>query len=112
MVEINEGTTGYLSATFKNKLGVAQVPTSANYRIDDVATGTEIRGVTAITPAETAEIELSSSDNRLLNSQNRHELKRVTVVASYGSGDVVTAEYQYRVKALPGVSGNPPAIVS
>ena len=35
MVEINEGTTGYLSATFNNKAGVAQIPTSANYRSDD-----------------------------------------------------------------------------
>lgn len=112
MNQINEGTTGYLSVTFKNKSGTEEAPASASYRIDDVATGTQIRAATSLTPATTVEITLTPADNRILNTNLRAETRRVTVVAGYGVSDQVTSEYIYRVNSLSGVSGNPPVIVS
>ena len=43
MEQVNERSTAYLTVTFKDKDRAAQQPTAASYRIDDVATGTEIR---------------------------------------------------------------------
>ena len=111
MEMVNEGTTSYLSANFKNKLGVDQEPTEVYYRIDDIASGTVIRAATSIDPASTVEIEVTSTDNRILNQSQSSENRRITVVASYGDDDKVTSEYVYRVQSLSGVTGNPPDIV-
>ena len=110
MMQVNEGTTAYLSATFSDKTGNADTPSTITYRIDDVRSGTEIRDATTITAASTVEISLSPTDNRILNATQSYETRRVTVVASYGASDQVTAEYTYRVTPLVGVSGNPPVI--
>ena len=110
MMQVNEGTTAYLSATFADKTGIAEVPTTVVYRIDDVRSGTEIRGATAVSAASTVEITLSPADNRILGTAQNYETRRVTVVASYGASDQVTAEYTYRVTPLVGISGNPPVI--
>ena len=110
MMQVNEGTTAYLSATFADKTGVAETPTTVVYRIDDVRSGTEIRGATAVSAASTVEITLSPADNRILSAAQNYEARRVTVVAAYGAADQVTAEYTYRVTPLVGVSGNPPVI--
>ncbi len=110
MMQVNEGTTAYLSATFSDKTGTADTPSTITYRIDDVHSGTEIRNATTVTAASTVEITLSPVDNRILNTAQNYETRRVTVVASYGASDQVTAEYTYRVTPLVGVSGNPPVI--
>jgi len=110
MMQVNEGTTAYLSATFADKTGVAETPTTVVYRIDDVRSGTEIRGATAVSAASTVEITLSPADNRILSTAQNYEVRRVTVVAAYGAADQVTAEYVYRVMSLVGVAGNPPVI--
>lgn len=112
MNQINEGTTGYLTVTFKDKSGAEEAPASASYRIDDVATGAVIRSPTALAAAGTVEITLTPADNRILNASLKSEMRRVTVVAGYGVSDQVTSEYVYRVNSLSGVSGNPPVIAS
>ncbi len=109
-MQVNEGTTAYLSATFKDKAGNTEMPATVVYRIDDISSNTEIRGVTTITAANVVEITLSPVDNRILNSAQNYEARRVTVVASYGANDQVAAEYIYRVVSLAGVMGNPPVI--
>lgn len=109
-MQVNEGTTAYLSATFKDKAGNTEMPATVVYRIDDISSVTEIRGVTTIAAANVVEITLSPVDNRILNSAQNYEARRVTVVASYGANDQVTAEYIYRVVSLAGVMGNPPVI--
>lgn len=105
---VNEGTTAYLSAAFKNKINVAEAPATIEYRIDDVATDTEIKADTSIAAGATVEIVLSSVDNRILNAGNLHEQRRVTVMGHYGISDKVTSEYIYRVRSLRHISGNPP----
>jgi len=112
MNTINEGTTGYLTITFRDKGGSDESPASASYRIDDVTTGGAIRIATSLAPAPTVEITLTPVDNRILNTKNSHETRRVTIVAIYGANDQVTSEYLYRINSLVGVSGNPPTIVS
>lgn len=110
MMQVNEGTTAYLSVSFKDKASSDETPVAISYRIDDVRSGTEIRDSTAVTAASTAEITLSPADNRILNTTQNYEARRVTVVATYGADDQVTAEYIYRVVSLAGVTGNPPVI--
>jgi hypothetical protein len=103
--QVNEKSTAYLTATFKDKAGVAQAPALAHYRIDDVESGQTVRGETEITaPGAVVELVLTVVDNTLVNQAAKHELRRVTVVGEYGAGDAVTAEYIYDVVNLKGVS--------
>jgi len=104
MERVNEKSTAYLSVTFRNKAGAAQAPATATYRIDDVATGQTVRGDTDIgTPDSTVELTLTVDDNTLKNAIAAAEQRRVTVVAEYGAGDAVRAEYIYEVVNLVGV---------
>ena len=104
MERVNEKSTAYLTVTFRDKAGAAQAPASARYRIDDVATGQQVRDDTDIdAPGSTVELRLEVEDNTLKNAIAAAEQRRVTVVAEYGAGDAVRAEYIYEVVNLVGV---------
>ncbi len=105
MKRVNEKSTAYLTVTFRDKAGAAQAPATARYRIDDVATGEQVRAEEEISsPDGTIELRLEVGDNTLLNAIAKTEQRRVTVVAEYGAGDAVTAEFIYEVVNLAGVS--------
>lgn len=104
MFEVNEGTTAYLSVTFLDKDGAEQEPATVTYRVHEMATGVQIRGDTSVTPGETVEITLSVADNAILNQAALYETHVVTVAATYGEGDAVRSQYQYRVRNLRAVT--------
>lgn len=104
MERVNEKSTAYLTITFRDKAGAAQAPTTASYRIDDVTSGQPVRDDTDIdAPGSTVELTLTVDDNALKNAYAAAEQRRVTVVAEYGAGDAVRAEYIYEVANLAGV---------
>lgn len=104
MEQVNERSTAYLTVTFKDKAGAAQQPTAASYRIDDVATGTEIRGDTALTPGTSIEIILTPADNAIVSPRLPVERHVVTVTGTYGASDAVRSQYAYEVVNLQAVA--------
>lgn len=104
MQQVNEQSTAYLTVTFRNKAGAAEAPATASYRIEDVASDSEVLEATTITPAATVEVRLTPANNTLLVAGNPAELRRVTVIGEYGQDDAVTSEYVYEVVNLSGVS--------
>lgn len=103
MATVKEGSTAYLTVTFKDKAGALSAPANLSYRIDCLATGQVVRGDTPLTPASTVEITLTPADMAILAAGSAYETKRVTVKAGYGAGDAVNDEYSLIVKALGGV---------
>lgn len=98
---VNERTTAYLSVSFKDKAGALAAPTAVTYRIDCLTSSQAVRGSTAVAPAGTVEITLTADDNAMRSQSNRSELRRVTVVATYGSAsDQLTSEHDYAVTNL------------
>jgi len=102
--EVNEGSTAYLTVVCKNKAGAAQAPASAVYRIDDLSSGEVIKADTSLPASTSMEITLSSVDNRIVNSEQGSETRRVVVSASYGADDAVVGVYLYKVKNVGGVT--------
>ena len=101
MERVNEQSTAYVTATFRDKTGTAATPTAISYRIDDVATGQEIRDDTAITPAaSTVEITLTPVDNAVVSPRLEVEKHVVTITGTYGEDDAVRAQYVYEVVNL------------
>ena len=98
---VNERTTAYLTVTFKDKAGALAVPTQVQYRIDCLTSGQAVRALSTVAPASAVEITLSADDNAIRVDSNRAEIRRVTVVASYGgNADQVTAFEDYSVTNL------------
>lgn len=99
--KINEGTTGYLTVNFKDKNDALEAPTSATYRIDCLTNGQEIKTDTPITPiASCVEIELTATDNTLVDQSNLVEKRLVTVSAVYGADDKLNDDYEYQILNL------------
>lgn len=102
MDAVNERTTRYLTAAFRSKTGTPAAPASVTYRVDCLTTGQNVRPWSAVTPGASVEIVLDADDNALRVASNERELRRVTVVASYGAGasDQVVAENDYEVRKV------------
>ena len=98
--EVNEGTTAYLTVTFLDEDGAAAVPTAATWQCHDVASGTALQAVTALVPDSTIQIKIPPSVNTLVDAHAIQEKHRITLVATYGTDDQVTGEYDFYVVNL------------
>lgn len=104
LFSVNERTTLVLTLSFKDEDGVAVVPATATYRIDDVLTETAILAATPLTGlASSIEVEITSAQNALISGVALEE-RIVTVEFTYGAGRRGTSEYRYNVRGLYGVT--------
>ena len=104
---VNEGTSSWLTVSFKDKAGALAAPVAVNYRIDCLTTDTMVRDWTPVgTPLSVVEIALTSDDNDIITPANPVETRRVTIEAIYGIGDTdkATSEYDYVVRNLTGIT--------
>jgi hypothetical protein len=100
MEDVNERTTALLEIKMYNQSGALAAPTSANYTIHDLRSGTTVRISTALAGGDTVPLTLTEDDTKIINVKNKYEIRRVTVIAEYGASDYLTGEYDYRVKNL------------
>lgn len=101
MAEVDENSTAYLTATFRDKAGAAAQPTSAHYVIHDGDSDAEIRASTALSPtAGVVEITLNKTDNTMQDTSKSTEIRKVTVVGLYGSNDEINKIFKYRLNNL------------
>lgn len=97
---VNEKSTYILTLNFTDEKGDPVTPTLASYRIDDQASGTEIKDDTLFYPdAPNYDIEITPTENRML-SEEASEVRIVTVIFQYAGDRQGTAEYLYAVKNL------------
>lgn len=98
---VKEGSHAWLQASFFGKTGIAEVPTAIEYRIDDVASGAQIRDDTSVTPGSVVEITLTDVDNALVDPTRKVEAHRVTFMLTYAGGsEKLNADYVYDVQNL------------
>ncbi len=101
---VNEKSSAILTLTFEDESENAVTPDSGIYRIDDIDSGTEIKGDTAFTPSSsTHDITLTATENAIIDSTQPYETKLVTVTFVYGTKQG-TGEYQYKVRNLRKIS--------
>ena len=102
---INERSTFYITATFKDKAGNPENPAASRYRIDNPKTGEQIRDWTALSPSVgVVEITINTADNTLTQTNVLQEKRLLTVDADYGSttpyANGVKDTYAWEIKAL------------
>lgn len=100
---VDEKTSAVLTIKFYDRGGVAVVPLSALYQVDNQTTGTAVRVETALPAAAQIVLTLTAADNAIVDQSNVRELRRVTVEATLPGGDTVNAQYDYLVRNLSGV---------
>lgn len=98
---VNENTTAYVGAAFRDKRNRLALPSAVTYRIDCLTTGAQVKAWTAIDPASSIEIVITAAENAILGG-NERERRIVTVIAAYGAGneDQATDEFEYDVRNL------------
>lgn len=102
MDEVNEGDNFEVDIAWKDADGVAVSPQSAVYRIDDVNSGSQIRAETNLNGTSTETIQIMGADTVILDQSNRHEGRRLTATAIYGTDPdgnpkKKTVEYEFQV---------------
>lgn len=102
MDEVNEGDNFNVILAWKDADGAAVTPQSAVYRIDDVNSGSQIRGETSLNSTSTETINITGADTVILDQSNRHEGRRLTATAVYGTDGAgqpkqKTVEYEFQV---------------
>ena len=73
------------TAYFRGSDDSATAPTTVDYRIDDPKTKTNITPWTSVSAAASVSITVKASDNRMISSNNRYELRQLTVSADRGT---------------------------
>lgn len=97
MAEVNEKSSSWITVTCTDKNGVAATPLTLTYRIDDLKSGESIVPTTSITPGSAVEIAITPDQNRILDVAAVREIRRITVIATYGLSDQTVQEFDYDV---------------
>jgi len=98
----NEGSSGNVTATFKNAADIDQAPVSARYRIDCETNIKAVRDWEVIaSPVAVQAVPITSDDTLIINDANEEEIRLITVEGTYGAGDNVTEQIRIAVDNLP-----------
>ena len=116
LFEVNERSAFPLQVSFLDEDGVAVVPTSATYRIDDEQRRTSILPETSFPSlASSLDLWITGEQNFIIRSRSKWEIRTVTVSYVYESDNgptPATSQYKYKVLNLYGVVDVPSASVS
>jgi hypothetical protein len=105
MVTINENSSSRLTITFMDEDEALVTPSAGNIKIVDVKSGTVIRDWSPISPISSSySDDITTVENRIINSRSIIEVRRVYVTFTYNITKYGSAEYEYSVKNLGGVT--------
>ena len=94
MERINERTTHYVTATFPT------LPTAVFYRIDDLASGEQIRDWTEAPAGLSVEFTVKPAENLIIDAEHAAETRVLTARGEYADGDQVHRELRWLVVNL------------
>lgn len=100
---IPEKATRTITISFKDPDGNPATPTSVDFKIIDPFTGTKLREDTIHPTSPEYQIQLTSQDNRILNSKGYDETRIITITQHYNLDDVETVEFTYKIENLKGI---------
>lgn len=103
--EVNERSSSFITVSFFDENGDPVIPSAATYRIDRPAQKIAVLPVTSIgSLGVTAELEITSEQNRIYQQRKPSEIAEITTEWDYGSPlKHGTAKYRYKVLNLYGV---------
>lgn len=101
MESVNEQSQSILTVNFRDEDYEPVTPSTFKYRIIDVASDTEIKATTTITPLSSSyDITMTANENRIIDATQPFEQRRVTVQWYSGATLIGTGDYVYKVLNL------------
>jgi len=104
MSRVNERSTAWVEVRLRGRADDPVTPATLSYQIDCLTSRTAIRPPTALPPGSMVEIRLTPTDNRIVTADHAHEIRQMTVVATFGAEDQQTAVFTWQVMNLVGLS--------
>lgn len=102
MLTIPEKSRQGFSFIFEDENLERFTPASVRYRLHDPERNVELIPWTDVTPAETVNVIIPASANRILMNFQAYELRVLTVQSDYDTDSQLSEDRIYRVKNLPG----------
>jgi len=99
-----EASAAQFTAEFYDNAWATTTPTSIRYRVDDVRSGAELAGWTAVTPATSVTITVTAAQNAIVDDVNNTERRLLTVQADNALASQVTAAFVFELINLRSVS--------
>lgn len=102
---VNESSVLDLEAKFTTNTRQPVVPESVRYLIKDVTNDRIVRDWTTVTPAQTINIQVTSTENDIYGAPVRRyffEERVISVQANYDTDTQYADEYRYLIKNLWG----------
>ena len=101
---VTERSAFTATAYFRTRASkVADAPTTARYRIDDIGHESSVRDWTTLTVGTSISIPVTASDNAIIGS-GAQETKAITVQSDYGTDTQVTETTIWKVTNIYGVT--------
>ena len=90
------------TAYFRDSSDAADTPTTVDYRIDCLTTGTSIAGWTSLTPGTSNAISVTPTNNRIIDNGNKWERRQIVVSSDRGLTTETRDTVQYKVRNIGG----------
>lgn len=95
-----EKSSCVITVVVRDEDGVAIVPDSVTYQIHDKDSGTVLVPSTPLSPALSMTINVTATQNRILDQSRAQETRIVTVTAPFSGNKQVTDQFQYTIARL------------
>ena len=103
---VNEKSPLYMNLVFKDESGVALIPTTVEWRLDNSKTGVQIVAWTAlVSPAATMSMVISGANNLITDETHTKEGRIFGVRVDDGLATEAHQELKYHVLNLSGPTG-------
>jgi len=103
---VQEAGSFTATAYFRVAGAASASATSSSYRIDNITTGAELQDWTALTPAVSISISVTSAHNKIQQTTNRVEKVQLTVASDRGETSANYDSVIWTIENKYGYTGN------
>ena len=94
-MRVNEESSATFTVRPMDENGSPFIPTTMRYRVDDLASSTQIIGWTAATPSVEVTIVVPASAHTMIDPDKPEEVRVLTVQSDYDTDDQHSEEKRY-----------------
>lgn len=100
---IDENSPVFVTVSFTDENGAPTVPTTVDWRLDDLSNKVQVKDWTVLTPANPLTFSIRASDNGIIDTNRDSELKEAVIRIDDGFATEAHKSVKYTVTNLFGV---------
>ena len=103
---VQESSSFTATAYFRSGGSASASVTNSKYRVDNLASGKQLKDWTDLTPAVSIEIPITSAMNKIQSNTNRIEKIQLTVASDRGEASATYDRVTWNIENVYGYLGN------